>query len=829
MPIKEEFWMKTGWVKKAISMILAGAMIVCLTVAAGGATAICAEENAGESTESAGKYVKEVYIAYGKSEEEAAKWLTDNGWEPVAGDFNAGKASKFDDDVAAVMGIKRTDDKYQAVTDMAVMNMKGGYSFPKYEDLLKEKKADINEFVNSFLPVLNEYRANYNGKGSAIGKKRAELAYDMLNKFYDGKKDEPYATANDTGEYLGKLFLDPTRQEGNEKGADMVQIIMESSGAAVIAIETALSMATDLSEESWLTRAAGLTGADLAENLEKYVPEAAGQDVADSAVAQFLSQRFGDAARDMALQWDSVHEEMLWYEAYNEENGLWPADGESDEDNGTRIKEFFDALEKEDPDAFDENYNRYFSAATLYNGMYDTTYEGEWGETLGDFFNPADGTNYGENEDNFLPMAAVLSDGQRAALELMPLSSMILLGFQTEESIEKVMPNVDEMLGEAKEISVYSGINRGIFRGGVALTSEALMESSQGYDPYNDLWSFSGIYNITCYSAAIASVPLMAAGIAMIVMNRPAASVLNRIDWLEGAVKIYSDSVQHEIEYIVEIADYGKDAAYASESAAMTELQKDLNTLNRYNNELTQLESDVAALKPMSMAGRVLTGIGGAILIGAAFMKGYQMYRYYNKTFTQIPTMIVDEADIVTYTKDKDGKDVKNINFDQYVYYQAVRCNRQEIDKISDWQDGVEKYPEWGCGDVADLNGDFGQEWVALYTVKTQSKGDPILADSLKVQYGSKNMPSGCTRSLHLFTYTNAVDLGDTAWSFNNKKKGVYFFWDEDSKAFAGEAASAFSGGHVALAAIGGLLLGIAGATLVVRAKRRKENEPEAA
>ena len=815
--------MKTTWIKKVLSVVLAGTMVICLAAAAGVPTAVYAEESEGS-----GKYVSDVYIAYGKTEAAATKWLTDNGWEPVKGDFNAGKVSKFDDDVAAVMGIKRTDDKYGAVTDMAVMNMKGGYSFPAYEKLLEKKKADIDEFINTFLPVLNEYRANYNGKGSAVGKKRAELAHEMLNKFYDGKKGEPYATSSDTGKKLGDLFLDPIKQEGNAKGADMEQIIMESSGAAVIAIETSLSMATDLSEESWLDRAAGLTGDELSENLEKYVPAAAGQDVAESAVAQFLAQRFGDAANAMAMQWDSIHEEMLWYEVYNDENGLWPEDGESEEDNGTRIKEFFDALEENNPEAFDADYNRYFSVATLYNGMYDTPYEGEWGETLGDLFNPADGTNYGKNEDNFLPMAAVLSDGQNEALKLMPLSSMIMLGFQNEESIEKVMPNVDEMLGDAKEISVYSGINRGIFRGGVALTSKALMEAGQGYDPYNDLWSFSGIYNITCYSAAIASVPLLAGGIAMIVMNRPSAAMLNRIGWLEGAVKIYADSVQHEIEYVVEIADYtSANRAYISEAAVMEELTKDLEKLNRYNNELTELESNVAALKPMNMAGRVLTGIGGAILIGAAFMKGYQMYRYYNKTFTQIPTMIVDEADIVTYTKDKDGKDVKNINFDQYVYYQAVRCNRQEIDKISDWQDGVEKYPEWGCGDVADLNGDFGQEWVALYTVKTPSKGDPILADSLTLQYGSKNMPSGCSKGLHLFTYTNAADLGDTAWSFNNKRNGVYFFWAEDTNAFAAETASAFSGGQLTLAGIGGLILGIAGATLVLGRKRR-EGETEA-
>ena len=89
-------------------------------------------------------------------------------------------------------------------------------------------------------------------------------------------------------------------------------------------------------------------------------------------------------------------------------------------------------------------------------------------------------------------------------------------------------------------------------------------------------------------------------------------------------------------------------------------------------------------------------------------------------------------------------------------------------------------------------------------------------------------MPKGCTKGLHLFTYTNTLDLGDTAWAFNNDKKGVYFFWDVDENAFAGKTASAFSGGIVALAGIGGLILGIAAATLI-SGKKRKKDEPEAA
>jgi hypothetical protein len=206
---------------------------------------------------------------------------------------------------------------------------------------------------------------------------------------------------------------------------------------------------------------------------------------------------------------------------------------------------------------------------------------------------------------------------------------------------------------------------------------------------------------------------------------------------------------------------------------------------------------------------------------------------------TPIPRMIVDESDIVTYLTDEktgkplldeNGKQKKNIDFNTYEYYTAVKCNRPDVGEIGDWQDGVSDYkdPEHYCFDIADLNADMGQEWIALYTVKSQDKGDPILADSLTLQYGSSKTPKGCTKPLHLFTYTNAVDLGDTAWAFNNDKKGVYLFWDADTNAFAADAASAFSGGQLALAGIGGLILGIAGATLVLN-KKRKEDEPEAA
>ena len=201
---------------------------------------------------------------------------------------------------------------------------------------------------------------------------------------------------------------------------------------------------------------------------------------------------------------------------------------------------------------------------------------------------------------------------------------------------------------------------------------------------------------------------------------------------------------------------------------------------------------------------------------------------------TPIPRMIADEADTVTYLTDDAGKPIldesgnqkKNIEFNTYEYYEAVQCNRPEVGEIGDWQSGVEEYKDNNCFDLADLNADMGQEWIALYTAKSENKGYPILADSLTLQYGSDKMPEGCTKELHLFTYTNAVDLGDTAWAFNNAKEGVYFFWDEDTAAFPSQStASTFGGGKLALAGLGGLLVGALGAAFVLKPRKKKEEQ----
>ncbi len=62
--------------------------------------------------------------------------------------------------------------------------------------------------------------------------------------------------------------------------------------------------------------------------------------------AHALQSEFGDAANALAAEYDSIQQEMLWYEAYMDNNELWQEDNETDENYAARLDAYFDALKK---------------------------------------------------------------------------------------------------------------------------------------------------------------------------------------------------------------------------------------------------------------------------------------------------------------------------------------------------------------------------------------------------------------------------------------------------------------------------------------------------
>ena len=101
--------------KKLFSVKTITAFILVLTMAM-----LLPVQTAASAT--VGKYVSELYVAYGKDADAAKKTLSDKGYTPVDGNLNK------NGDTYVMMGYKTTDEIRDSVTDIAVMNMDGNFN-----------------------------------------------------------------------------------------------------------------------------------------------------------------------------------------------------------------------------------------------------------------------------------------------------------------------------------------------------------------------------------------------------------------------------------------------------------------------------------------------------------------------------------------------------------------------------------------------------------------------------------------------------------------------------------------------------------------------------
>lgn len=196
-----------------------------------------------------GKYVSELYVAYGKDADAVKKTLSDKGYTPVDGNLNK------NGDTYVMMGYKTTDEIRDSVTDIAVMNMDGNFNTTEYKEVLRQRKTQVAELLTEFMATIREYRANLKA-----GKAKATAVHDLLNKLTD----------DDSGKPLGDLFNSETLQdkvgvnksitdENKEKLPDLLTILMQGNSAYILTIENMLSLAADTNDNTWVDRFAEKT------------------------------------------------------------------------------------------------------------------------------------------------------------------------------------------------------------------------------------------------------------------------------------------------------------------------------------------------------------------------------------------------------------------------------------------------------------------------------------------------------------------------------------------------------------------------------------------
>ena len=786
---------------KRLLMILTSALL-CMTMLVIGPAQVLA--SAADSNEQ--KYISEVKIGMGETSDQASMELLEEGYTILKDDGgeyadlnkDAGSKSPLKEgpnQKIVYLGYKTTAEASDAITDLAVMNMKGGYSFEDYEKLVQtHMDTQIKPFVDRFIATLTEYRENLKKPQDSANYKRANYYKTLLNKLTDD---------NTGGQPLGDLLVNETKYEMGDEAynalsdeekknhCDILTLLMQGNGQAIIMMETLLTKASDSSDSTWLDRFKESSLDKLTDKVKEEHPN-----YSPSELNQELDKRYNDDAKRLLDKWDKFNEILMNYDTAAQRLN------KAADEKVTDKKVTENSSNAEIKEALTEAYK---SEASIVNGglaaedmaAHDYLNTVEYGDgTMLEFFErDRSELDDAENIRELYPIVDSLTGGQLAGLDFLSIKDMIVMAFTDENGFNEV--NLEKL----KPASIYQDVNREIYeKGGVALTDAAMRAkaTAQETEPTFGLSILGELLWLgTAISGAVA-----------------ARSVVAFIGAKDAAPFLKAQVLQEKIDYYTELeaGDALENLTNEQEREFTTALQKRDDLLGSKEYQSAILKSNVC--KYLAVGFSVL----GAVLAGISIYTTItEMMAYYKVDFVPIPKYIVDRADITATNPKGETVMIKN----QTAYYKSVLCNR------TDGSSDLEKKNHEILKDRNDLNGDVGMQWLSLYSVKYEN-GMPILADSLKLKMGKGDAPEGYTTGIHRFGEQNAFNLTSKLYCYNDLYDGTYVFFKNDTATVKdlSTTGSTFSGGTLAIGAVLGLAAGI-GLTLLftVASKKRKENQ----
>ena len=742
--------------KSTISVVLAFVMCFVTCTAAFAATS------------NKNSYIKEVFLSYGKTDSEAKSYLKDNDYEVLDYNLNEGADDTLSTKRAVYLGYKTTSNADEAITDMKLMNMKGGYSVQDYQMLLEEQKTNIKSFINNFIVAVNEYRNNYND-----GQERAVAAYDMLNTLYE----------DDTKQYMGDLLLNKIKEEYPDKEwnalssdeqskiADMTTILMQGNADAILLIEQIISTATDDGDNLWAERYSdAMTYEEMVENLMDT------ENLTMNDAVKQLSAEYDKDAKIIASKFD---EYKTFLENYTNADVKFTNTEEE-------IETYRDSLD-------DTELANWFAAGTQYETLSTMVNDDV---SLLDLITSDEYDIENDDRTMLYPLVSVLTKGQRVCLDFLTMYQIVSLGLNGDEATKSVMENTDIFSSEDLKTSVYEGVDRTIFSGNVALTNEALrLQASSGKNAIQSAEDSISTTTLILYCVFGVSVLATAASFATYSYLEYSMAKFQYFKYVLYPKDKIDDLYSH-MNYIATFKGT-TDKSYIAAHNELVKIDKVSRSAWKTNKFATKWN------EYFYYAGIVMTCVSIAIMIVSLYSTYCDLKEYYNVDFTPIPTHMVDQS------TDENGEKV-------YTYYNPVKCNRIENNMVTDNNKLLEDY--------GDLNGDVGKQWIALYTTTDKSAGDPITTDFV-VQYNDSNIPNN-TIALSMFGESVAQNLTNkkSGYTYSDGKNGIYLFYGTDTNAFAGSVFS--NGGYIALGVAAALVCCI-GAFFAGKKTEKKKHSRE--
>ena len=793
--------------KKNIQKLIAGIMTVIVAFQFQVPTFAASEEK---------QYVSDIIVSYGEgdsAEADAKQWLTDNGYTVVDTNLNAGAESGASASAiswltdarsarAVYLGYKTTTDSSQAITSLKTMNMTGNYSFDSYQEVLDSLADEIKIFMEDLKVTLAEWRANYDaGRGKAIE------SYKLLQLMYSPDNNNMKMgdlLLNETKEEMGDTAYNKLSDEEKLLHADMTTILMQGNSDAMKYIEQILAMGADTDKDkTWMTRLTEMgTYDDMMDALET-AADNKGETFSPSDAAAELSSKYDSAAELLAVNITGL---QALFKKYVES-------GTTLQDSENKVSSY---IQKVDDSGTVQNW---FNIGLMYESLSQFKYPSADNpdRTLQDFFMQEFDSTSAESRQELYPMAAALSDGQRSALNFVALSELITQGILTDDEAMEAANGLDEYLNITDSVSVFAGVDRSIYdSSSTALTSNARELQNSSQKSYTE-----GIFGTPFSIRTVISAALFVTCVAATVECRVTVSSLaGKLD----ARDAFEELVDKEAKRILE--SHGDDYGSAAREMAYENMKHYVDSASKGSEKYVEMiegyedamEYDYLNRPNMSREETLLKGfkIASAVMVVVTIAMGVwtvisgvmDLRAYYNQDMDlyPIPDNMVDES------TDSSGSKV-------YTYYKAVQSNRVE----KGYTEGRE-----ALKDNADLNGDLGKEWLALYYTKDANAGSPITvsdAAGFTVVKGGETTPSGL-KALTLFGNEDPVNLTNDSWVWNDATGGLYLYYAVDSAANTG---SIFDGTNkwFVLSGIGVIIAAcfFFGGYASGRSRRRKDTE----
>ena len=726
------------------------------------------------------EYLSDLRIIYADSVEGAVEVLDDSeleGYKLFNANLNENTGKK-----GVWLAYKTTTDVEDAITDIAIMQMNGGYNEGNYQEMIKQSYEEYLEFGENYLTAIDYFREGYDA-----GHYLSELAYRQLN-FYNVVTEGIEEIPEFEGERLGDIFYDGI------DASDLATMFMEGNVYALSNIRSLIAMGVSYNEDG-------------KPYLEKVGDEAEKYNAGKSVYDNENYEEIAELIAPVIIVFRDMFKELAAYES---------------------------ELNYEDEDFTDLEiqYLEYMSMAKL---MREVNYVGD--KTLYEFC-----LDYvaGQGVDsNLYPLVAAMNEGQIAMTKVNHYYDVVRYSFTVEEDadLNAELDSLEEKYGE-NPFNVYEGVDRTIYYDTFALTSaayraDAFTESGLSAQLTGGAGDFGRAMNIVgIVGASIFAVGLVGHGVTKHIVNGynrklqiaqykflinntvttdtgtyGAYSVLDTIamDLPEDvfpAAQYNSMNIAQKYDFIEGLIKNSPDKLSPDDKAIFAKIQESWSYAQKHDPNVTPVsDKAIAAQQAGSKAMGVVYGmyiVGGLMALASAIRLGYEIYNYYHPKYADIPTAMVDLIDT------PDG--------DRYIKYDVV----YEVEPKAD-----------GTFIAADLNAFQANRWNAMYYTKSYEAGKPLLADEFVVS-NTSNVPADKHMPVHRFGEVVCYNLNK--YNFNDDHSIYLSVKQSDNQKSAVAdvpeiVGSVFSTGYYFLAGGVGIAAGVGGTIGTMEIIKRRKNK----